>query len=232
MPSVETKKKKKAKRERKERRFSPEQTYASGAVVAVGMLGALAAGAGVWGQWISDVPHEYAPFLFGAGAIALGASLWFGDAGAVPVRVGDAGIALERGTELTRLAWCELETIEIANKQLVAKGKSATLSIPIAAHPKAVAWILAEGTRRLPDVMNVKSSATEGLPKPSDLDGELVPLEGVQVAGKHCAATNKPIAFERDARICPNCAQVYLKDSVPKKCVTCERDLGAGAIEL
>lgn len=229
---VETKKKKKAKRERKERRFSPEQTYASGAVVAVGMLGALATGAGVWGQWISDPAHSYAPFLFGGGAIALGASLWFGDAGAVPVRVGDAGIALERGAELSRLAWCELETVEVSGKQLVAKGKSATFTIPIAAHPKAVAWILAEGTRRLPDVMNVKRSEVEGLPEPKDLDGELVTVEGVQVAGKHCAATNKPIAFERDARLCPNCAQVYLKDSVPKKCVTCDRDLGNGAIEL
>lgn len=228
---VETKKKKKAKRERKERRFSPEQTYASGAVVAVGMLGALATGAGVWGQWISELPHAYAPFLFGGGAIALGASLWFGDAGAVPVRVGDAGIALERGTELTRLAWCELQTIEVTGKQLVAKGKNATFTIPLAAHPKAVAWILAEGTRRLPDVMNVKRSELAQLPEPKDSDGELVAVEGVQVAGKHCAATNKPISFERDARLCPNCGQVYLKDSVPKKCVTCERDLGTSAIE-
>jgi hypothetical protein len=229
---AETKKKKKAKRERKERRFSPEQTYSSSAAVAGGMLGALAAGAGVWGQWVSETPHNYAPYLLGGGAIVLGASLWFGDAGAVPVRIGDAGIALERGTELTRLAWCDLETVEINGKVLLAKGPSTTFSIPIAAHPKAVAWILAEGTKRVPDAMNVKKSDLTGLPEPKDLDGELVPLEGVQVAGKHCAATDKPIAFERDARLCPNCAQVYLKDAVPKKCVTCERDLGERAIEL
>jgi hypothetical protein len=229
---AETKKKKKAKRERKERRFSPEQTYSSSSAVAVGMVGALAAGAGVWGQWISENPHGYAPFLFGGGAVALGAALWFGDAGAVPVRIGDAGIALERGSELTRLAWCDLETIEVVGKQLMARGKNVSFGIPIAAQPKAVAWILAEGTRRVPDVMNVKQSELKTLPEPKDLDGELVPLEGVQVAGRHCAASNKTIAFERDARLCPNCAQVYLKDEVPKKCVTCERDLGASAIEL
>jgi hypothetical protein len=229
---AETKKKKKAKRERKERRFTPEQNYSSGATVAAGMLGALAAGAGVWGQWISETPHAYSPYLFGGGAIALGASLWFGDAGAVPVRIGDAGIALERGAELTRLSWCDLETVEVNGKQLIAKGKSATFSIPIAVQPKAVAWILAEGTKRVPEAMNVKKSDVAGLPEPKDLDGELVTLEGVQVAGKHCAASDKPIAFERDARLCPNCAQVYLKDSVPKKCLTCERDLGANAIEL
>jgi hypothetical protein len=196
------------------------------------MAGALALGAGVWGQWISETPHAFAPYLFGGGAIALGASLWFGDAGAVPVRIGDAGIALERGTELTRLAWCDLETVEVVGKQLVAKGKSSTFNIPLAAQPKAVAWILSEGTRRVPEAMNVKKSDLTGLPEPKELDGELVTLEGVQVAGRHCAASGKPIAFERDARLCPNCAQVYLKDSVPKKCVTCERDLGTGAIEL
>jgi hypothetical protein len=229
---AETKKKKKAKRERKERRFTPEQTYSSGAAVGVGMVGALAAGAGVWGQWISETPHSYAPFLFGAGAIALGAALWFGDAGAVPVRIGDAGVALERGTELIRLAWCDLETIEVVGKQLMLRSDKTTLNIPIAAHPKAVAWILAEGTKRVPDVMNVKKSELTGLPEPKDLDGELVLLEGVQVAGRHCAASEKPIAFERDARLCPNCAEVYLKDQVPKKCVTCEHELGSAAIEL
>jgi hypothetical protein len=229
---AETKKKKKAKRERKERRFSPEQTYSSRATVVGGMLGALVLGAGVWGQWISDPAHAYAIYLCGAGAIALGASLWYGDAGAVPVRIGDAGIALERGTELTRLAWCDLETVAVASGQLLAKGKNTTFSIPIAAQPKAVAWILAEGTRRVPDAMNVKKSDLSGLPEPKDLDGELVAIEGLQVAGRHCAATDKPIAFERDARLCPNCGQVYLKDAVPKKCVSCERDLGSSAIEL
>jgi hypothetical protein len=229
---AETKKKKKAKRERKERRFSPEQTYSSGAAVGGGMLGSLAAGAGVWSQWISENPHAYAPYLLAGGSIVLGASLWFGDAGAVPVRLGDAGIALERGTELTRLAWCDFDTVEVNGKQLVVKGKSVTFNIPIAAQPKAVAWILAEGTRRVPEAMNVKKSDLNGLPEPQDLDGEMVLLEGVQVAGRHCAATDKPIAFERDARLCPNCAQVYLKDAVPAKCVTCERDLGSAAIEL
>jgi hypothetical protein len=229
---AETKKKKKAKRERKERRFVPEQTYSSGTAVAGGMLGALALGAGVWGQWISDPSHAYSAYVFGGGAVALGAALWFGDAGAVPVRLGDAGIALERGTELTRLAWCDLETVEVSGKQLLVKGKSSTFSIPIAAQPKAVAWILAEGTRRVPDAMNVKKSDVAGLPEPKELDGEQVLLEGVQVAGRHCAATDKPIAFERDARLCPNCAQVYLKDAVPKKCVSCEHDLGSSAIEL
>ncbi len=230
---VETKKKKKTpKRERKERRFQPEPTYSSSAAVAAGMLGALATGAGVWGQWISDNPPAYAAYLFGGGAITLGAALWFGDAGAVPIRIGDAGIALERGTELTRVAWCDLENVSVEGKLLVAKSKATTFSIAIGAHPKAVAWILAEGTKRVPESMNVKRSQLAGLPEPTELDGELVVVEGVQVAGRHCAESGKPIAFERDARLCGNCAQVYLKDQVPKTCVTCDAELGSRAIEI
>jgi hypothetical protein len=80
--------------------------------------------------------------------------------------------------------------------------------------------------------MNVKQSDASLLPKPKETDGQLVPLEGLQVAGRHCAATDKPISFERDARLCPNCAEVYLKDAVPKECVTCEHELGNSAIEL
>jgi hypothetical protein len=226
------KKKKTSKRERKERRFTPEQTYSSRVAVGVGMAGALAAGAGVWAQWISANPPSYAPFLFGGGALALGGALWFGDAGAVPARVGDAGIALERGSELSRIAWCDLESVTIDNQQLVAKGKRATIALPVLAHPKAVAWILAEGTRRVPNVMNVKRSELQNLPEPKDLDGELMVVEGLQVTGRNCAASNKPIAFERDARLCPNCGQVYLKDEVPKTCVTCEQELGTRAQEL
>src|SRR5688572_33462996 len=117
----------------------------------------------------------------------------------------------------------------MANKQLMLHSDMTTCNTPYAAHPKAVAWILAEGTKRVPEVMNVKKSELASLPEPKELDGELVPLEGVQVAGRHCAASEKPIAFERDARLCPNCAEVYLKDQVPKKCVTCEHELGSAA---
>jgi len=59
-----------------------------------------------------------------------------------------------------------------------------------------------------------------------------VKIDSLQIAGKNCAASDRPIAFERDARLCPNCAEVYHKDSVPKKCVTCENDLGDRAVKV
>lgn len=225
-------KKQASKRVRKERRFLPEPTYASRASIGGGMLGALILGAGVYSQWLSDNPRAIAPYLFGVGALGLGAALWFGDAGALPVRVGEAGLAIEKGNDLVRLAWCDIERVFIERAELVAKGKELSLRIPLAAHRRAVAWILSEGTKRLPAVMDVKRQSLAELPEPKDNDGELVVIEGVQVAGRLCAASGKPVSFERDARLCPNCGQVYLAGQVPAKCVTCEAPLGSKAIEV
>ena len=229
---AKVKKQAQAKRVRKERRFLPEPTYASRASIGGGMLGALVLGMGVYSQWLSENPRAAAPYLFGVGAVALGAALWFGDAGALPVRVGDAGIAIEKGNDVVRLAWCDLERVFTERAELVAKAKDLTLRIPIAAHRTAVAWILSEGTKRVPAVMDVKRQSLASLPEPKDSDAEFVTIEGLQIAGRHCAASGKPVSFERDARLCPNCGQVYLKDQVPAKCVTCEAPLGAKAVEL
>ena len=229
---VKAKKQAQAKRTRKERRFLPEPTYASRASIAGGMLGALVLGAGVYSQWLSDTPRAIAPVLFGVGAVGLGAALWFGDAGALPVRVGDAGLAIEKGNELLRLAWCDLERVSSERGELVAKGKELTLRIPVAAHRAAVAWILSEGTKRVPKIMDVKRQSLAQLPEPKESDGESVAIEGLQVAGRHCAASGKPVSFERDARSCPNCGQVYLKSEVPPTCVTCGAALGSKAVEV
>ena len=98
--STKSKPGKVTKRERKERRFEPSRTQASRLAVFGGMAGALALGAGVYAQWVRETPLESAPYIVAAGAVALGLALWFSDAGAVPVRVGDAGIAIEKGAEI------------------------------------------------------------------------------------------------------------------------------------
>ena len=229
----ETKKKKKksTKRQRKERRFTGEQTYESKVAVGVGMLGGLLLGAGVYSRWVSETPSSYAVALIGVGTLLLVGALVFGDLGTLPVRVGDLGVAIERGNDLERIAWCDLSRVHVENGKLMLVASEGTTSITVAAHPKAVARILAEGTRRIPEVMDVKRGAVEGLPVLREDDGELLTVESVQVAGKTCAASGKTIAFERDARLCPQCCQVYLKDRVPKKCLTCEAELGDRAQE-
>jgi hypothetical protein len=217
-------------RRRRERRFAPEQTHASLASVIVGMAGAGVLGAGVWAQWLSDQQHGFAPYLVAGGAVALAAGMWFGDAGAVPVRVGDAGVAIEKGADVIRVAWCDIKTVSVEKRNLIVRGVEATLTIPLGAHPKAAAWVLAEGIRRLPDIIDVRPGVVDSLPEPKKHDGDMRLVEGFQVTGRHCAASDKPISFERDARICVNCGQVYHKNHVPVTCETCEEPVGQNAI--
>lgn len=219
-----------AKRERKERRFTAEATYASKLAIGGGMAGALALGAGVYSQWVRDEPTDYAGYLVAVGALVLGAALFRTGADPGTLRVGDAGVGFERNNDLVRILWCDIERVSLEGDQLSVRGKHANLSFPKAAFPKGTALLIAEAGRRVPDVVKLSRAQIEAAGTATDADGELVTIEEVQVAGRHCRATDKPVSYERDARLCPNCCEVYLKDDVPKKCLTCGRELGTRAV--
>lgn len=226
-------KKKSAKRERKERRFLPSQISMSTFGFWAGIIGSLVLGAGVYAVWIADPAMAYGQLLAGTGAAVFTLAVVFGDTKASPVRMGDAGLALERGSEITRIPWCDLKRISVANGRTIAEAQDGgAVELPLRAHAVATAWLLAEAIRRVPEVMDVKPSVVDSLPKPDPKDGELVPVAAVQVVGRHCAASDEPISFERDARLCSRCAQVYHRDHVPRKCQTCGAELGDAAISL
>ncbi|MFC1641686.1 hypothetical protein ACFL5O_03205 [Myxococcota bacterium] len=216
-------------RERRERRFSPQWTQGQTVSLVAGGLGCALAGAGVWAKWGSEPPHEFALYLMVAGVLLFGLGGWSLGVGG-PVRVGDAGVATEKGSEIRRLVWCDIERISVRAGILRVEGKQQTLEIPLGTHRCAAAWVLSEAASRVPDVMDVKQSVVQELPVPKPEDGEMMPVIGLQVAGWHCAASGKAIAFERDARLCPNCGQVYHRMRVPKTCQTCEEGLGERAI--
>jgi hypothetical protein len=217
---------------RRERRFEPQQTHTTKTAFVIGLVGALLLGAGVYAQWLRDSPLEYSPFLLIAGAAGLIGSMIVGGAGLAPIRIGDLGVAVEKKGELVRVPWCDIERIHVDGQHLVLEGEEQRLRIPLAAQRVAAAWVLREAARRVPDVLDVKQSVVDELPLPKEDDGERVAVEVLQITGRRCAATDKVITFEREARVCPTCAQVYHKDSVPKVCVTCEEPLGEKALQF
>lgn len=229
MAEKKKKRKKPAKKERRERRFLPEQTHMSRFAAGLGIVGSAVLGAGVYGQWIREQPFEFAPYLVAAGAFALAGGLWLGSTGVYPVRIGDAGLAIERGAETIRVPWCDIENIRVDKADLVVRAKHTTLTIPLGAHPKATALVVQEAERRIAGIVDIPDAARRALGTVKDSDGESVTIEGLQIAGARCAESHQIISFERDARLCPNCGQVYHKSHVPKKCVTCDRDLGEKA---
>jgi hypothetical protein len=183
-------------------------------------------GAGAWGQFGSYLrdggpePFKYAPYILATGALLVGAAIWFGTSGEPILRVGDAGIGLEKGN-LKRMPWYAVERIELRDQVVRVTGKDETglpLSVvaSLASQPHAAAWIVKEARDRLPAVVDIPADAN--LPEARTTDGEVRALEPPQVVGKHCAASGKVIAYEPDARVCPRCERVFHKAHVPDAC--------------
>src|SRR5579871_704583 len=89
-------------RERQERRFDARSTIGPALPYALGGLGAAAMGAGAWGAFGASlvggpVAVPIAPYILSAGAVLAGAAIWIGTSGEPPLRVGDGGIAVDKG---------------------------------------------------------------------------------------------------------------------------------------
>lgn len=223
-------KKKKKVRERTERRFLAQSSQNKMIVAVLGAVGSAALGAGIYGQvwghferaegqWVSPVVA-----LAAGGALVLAVAIWLGTSADPAVRVGDAGVALEKG-ELRRMPWWAISSLtwESGNAALVLVGRDEggrdlTFKVSARSHPHAAAWLLKEADLRATDVTEVPDEARARLAEPDAHAGTVIALEPMQVVGRRCAKSGKMIAYEPDARICPRCERVYFKNKVPKRC--------------
>ncbi len=228
---AKAKKEKKAKRERRERRFVPRSTTKPLTVKILGGLGAATMGVGAWAQYGRALlsqeqtvsPYPFAPWVLAAGAALFGVAVWLGTSAEPPVRVGAAGIAVERG-EIRRMAWYDVGHISwSSDKDLLEirgtdeAGKDWTFILNPLSHAQACAWFLKEARERVPKVVDVPDSP-RGVPEARPQEGQLIVLDAVQVVGKRCMESDTLIAYEPDARICPRCERIYHKHHVPDEC--------------
>jgi hypothetical protein len=225
-----SKKAKAGRKERQERRFVPRPTSSANLVKALGGLAAAALGAGVWAQfghgWMDSPlpPYGFAPVLLAGGAVAFGGAVWLGTSGEQPLRVGSGGIAIDWGKEMKRVPWHGVERIVWdPDRQVLSvhgkdeSGSDQRLALTPKTHPLAIAWIVKEGRDRIPDSVDVPEEAL-GIPAARATDGEMLVMDAVQVVGKRCASSDRIIAYEPDARVCPRCERVYYRESVPETC--------------
>lgn len=218
---------------RSERRFEPHTSLGTTLTVAAMSVGAVLAGAGVYGQWLRDMlspeelgPSKWAPWLLGASAFVLFAVALFGRWAAQAVRIGDAGVALEKGQgEVERVAWHDITGVTYGNGIIGVQGPGTNIGIHVGAHPDASALFASELATRLP--ARADALAAAALPSAPAGAGTVLPLEPPQVAGLHCRKSDKTIAFERDARFCGRCGELYHTASVPRRCLTCDAQLRA-----
>lgn len=223
------KKKSTKPRERTERRFVPRSTASAKVVYAIGAVGALVLGAGVFAQFGNALrktqiePVSWAPWVLAAGAVIVGVAIWIGTSTDAAIRVGVAGIAEERNPVL-RIPWWAVEEVAGDADMVVVRGKDehgAELIIKVTrrALPEAIPWVVREARDRAPEQVEITQAAIKVIGKPSKEAGEVVPCPPLQVVGRHCEESDKVISYEPDARVCPRCERVYHKDHVPKSCV-------------
>jgi hypothetical protein len=216
---------------RTEWRYLPSSAGAAWVTMLGLSIGSVLLGAGVYGQWLRGMarpelaePHPYAAYLLLAGALVLAGIGLFGPRSVKPVRVGDAGVGLEKdGGEIERLEWRDVTRILLGADMVTFQGAGAVVAIPVKQHPQAAARAVAEAKRRIPK--KLEEGDGTALPKLEDDEGEVMPLEKPQLAGARCKASDVLIAFEKDARLCGRCGEVYHKDHVPERCETCDARL-------
>ncbi|MFO0552010.1 MAG: hypothetical protein U0271_26730 [Polyangiaceae bacterium] len=208
---------------RVEYRFTPRNNVAAGAAVFLSALGSLLFGAGVFAQFIRAVgPHKWGIPLLVAGPVLFLIGYAIGRRAIPVVRVGDAGLATEGGDGIERLAWCDVDGVRIAEGVLTFSGNGRVVALSIAAHPDAAAHALREARGRIP---NRVAAIDDKLEAPIPDASMRVVLEPMQIAGLSCKASGRPISFEKDARLCGYCGQVYHRETAPRRCLSCDARL-------
>ena len=214
-----------------ERRFSPEPTRRASFIALVGGLGGVALGAGTFAQWMSDPSLAAGPALLVGGALGTAVSVFMSDPTMVPLRIGDPGVGVERGGAPVRVAWCDIERIrwdETARALVVEAGRE-QIVVSEGAHEAAVAWLAREALARIPARLELETEKSHALAARAGAhDGHVVAVEKPQVAGRRCKASGTIVTFEGDARLCDRCGQVYHREHVPARCLTCDAELSKG----
>jgi hypothetical protein len=243
--------KKKSKKDhaprRFERRFVAQSANNPWLVRLLGVLGATTLGAGAYAYFYGEsfkraaetarastatgtVPTEALRlealplYMIAFAAVVLGIAIWLGTTSEPALRVGDPGLAVERG-EVRRMPWWGITTMtwDASSLALIIAGTDEassdwTFKVPLKAHAEALGWILKEALDRIPKVVDIPDSVIDELPGAGANAGLRIELEPLQVVGKKDAITGKLVSYEPDARVCTRCERVYAKSSVPKKC--------------
>lgn len=213
-----------------ERRFLSAPTRRTNFSSLLGGLGAATLGAATWSNWVRDTPLEFAPALFAIGTVAVIVSVAMGDPTAAPLRVGDAGVAVERGgTDLYRIGWYEIERVRFENRAITVETSNKRIAVSADTHEGAAGWIVKEALARIPSKVQIPEETAIQLQRGASDHGDVVIAEPPQVAGRHCRASGNVISFEQDAVRCERCGEVYDRKHVPADCLACSAPLGEKA---
>jgi hypothetical protein len=197
-------------------------------------LGGVALGAVTYAWTLRDPalgPLVPAPYLAVGGAALLAAYAFLAGAREARLRVGDLGVGVELGDgKVARTAWYELARVALAQGELLLEKKESgePVRVSLEGHRAAARAILGEALVRVPKRVALSDDEVRSVGQAGPSDGAVVPVESLQVAGRRCRATDKPLTFEKDVRLCARCGVPYHRSAIPAKCLECGRRLKKG----
>jgi hypothetical protein len=215
----------------REHRFEPVASKREYVGVVAMSAGCIALGAGVFATWLRSGPGLwYGPWLIAAGiAVCVGAVL-FGQTQSTALRVGELGIGFEdESGKVSRTAWYEVVHVALAHDSLRLRTTGRPLTLGLASFPGGARRALAEALARIPTRVELDPADQDQIGEPQAADGEVVPAEPPQVTNLHCRASDQPLTFERDVRMCSRCGVLYHRTAVPRRCIECGKKLKKGA---
>lgn len=192
-------------------------------------LGGLALGAGVYAYWLTDSNIAYAPYILAAGVVLIAAYLLLGSPDVSVLRVGELGVGLEADDKVERSYWHEVESVSLKDGVLIVKTAVKPIRVSLKEHAAAARRIVAEALARVPKRVELGDEEVSQLGLPRTGEGDKLDIEPPQVTNDRCAASDKPLTFEKDVRLCGRCAAFYHKSAIPSRCVECGKKLKSAA---
>jgi hypothetical protein len=208
---------------RLERRYVPLDTTRARSALGLGLGGAAALGAAVYGSWLAELPMRGAGVAWVAALLLLCAAPLLASRRPPSITVGDLGVSFGEPNEASRLPWCDIQSIRLSDESMTVATASAEHRVVLPAHAFAAARIVREASLRIGARVDISPRAHERLPNLERDTAMVVAAPRLQVAGRRCRASGEPITFEADARWCATCAALYHARHLPKECAACGR---------
>jgi hypothetical protein len=196
-------------------------------VVTAMALGCIALGAGVYGTFLRPGPGLwYGPWLLAAGAVVCASYLLFGRTSSTPLHVGELGVGFEDDAgKVGRTAWYEITKIALVHDVLRLTTAGRPLSVALDVYPTGAARVLAEALERIPKRVGVDPADQDRVLALRGAAPSETAAEPPQVTSLRCRASDQPLTFERDVRMCGRCGVLYHRTSVPPRCAECGKKL-------
>jgi hypothetical protein len=211
-----------------ERRFEPKSSPREYISVVLMSLGGVALGVGVYAQFLRDASDETMPwarYSLGVGVLLVLAYLLFGRPEARSLRVGELGLGFEQDGKVQRTRWHEIDRIRLVDDELRLDMRGKPLRVSLLTHGGGARRIVAEANKRIPMRVELDDTDLQRIGEVRAGEGQRMAAEPPQVTQMRCLASDKPLSFEKDVRMCRRCNALYHHTAVPRRCAGCGKKL-------